>query len=83
MRDSSTYQAILAEGRDEGLARGRDEGELNALRRILRRQGQQKCGPLRSEDETVLNSITDAARLERMIDQASQAADWNELLGTP
>jgi hypothetical protein len=74
MRDSSTYQAILAEGRGEG--------ELNALQRILRRQGQDRFGSLRPEDEKVLNGITVAARLERMIDQAAQVADWNELLGT-
>jgi hypothetical protein len=40
MRDSSVYQGILEEGRGEGLI----QGELSALRRILRRQGEERFG---------------------------------------
>ena len=76
MRDSSVYQMILAEGRAEG----ETMGELNALRRVLLRLGKQRFGPLWPEDEAVLNSITDPARLERMIEYLFQAANWNDLL---
>ncbi len=35
MKESSSYQAILTEGRREGQQQGRQEGELQALRETL------------------------------------------------
>ena len=75
MRDSSLYQGILEEGRSEG--------ELIALRRILRRQGERRFGAPRPEEEAALASIADVARLERMIDRVPSASDWADLLNTP
>jgi hypothetical protein len=83
MRDSSVYQAILAEGRGEERIEGLIQGELAALRRTLKWFGEQRFGAPRAEDETILNSIGDVARLERMIHRSSSATDWTDLLATP
>ena len=79
MRDSSVYQAILAEGRGEGRA----EGALEAMRRIVRRQGEQRFGAPPPETDALLNRIGDRQRLERMTDHILFAADWMDLLNTP
>jgi hypothetical protein len=71
MRDSTTFQAILA----EGLA--------TEARKILLRQASRKFGAPGSEVETALQGIADLERLERMIDRAPEAADWQDLLATP
>jgi hypothetical protein len=75
MRDSSTYQMILDEGRAEG--------RLKTLRETLHRLGRKRFGPPRLEDEAVLNAITDTERLGRMSDRVLDATDWSDLLGTP
>jgi hypothetical protein len=75
MRDSSVYQGILEEGRGEG--------ELAALRRILRRQGERRFGVPRPEDEAALASIADVGRLDRMADRILSATSWADLLNTP
>ncbi len=75
MKESSTYQFILEEGRQEG--------EVRHAQRTLLRQGRQKFGPPVAADEAALLAITDLDRLDRMTDRILQAADWNDLLGTP
>jgi predicted transposase YdaD len=79
MRDSTVYQGILEEGRAEG----RILGELTTLRRTVRRQGEQRFGPLRPEHEAALNEIIDTARLDRLAIRVLIATDWNDLLSTP
>jgi hypothetical protein len=70
MRESSTYQMIL------------DEGRIQTLRDILLRLGKKHVGSPRPEDEAAVKGVTEAGRLERMIDRVETAADWNELLAT-
>lgn len=75
MRESSTYQAILEEGREEG---GREEAQGMILR-----QGQQKFGPPSDAIIAFLKAITDLERLHRMTDQIPLVSSWDEVLATP
>jgi len=58
---SSTYQAILAEGRAQVRAEGRAEG----ARRFLRRQGTRRFGKPDAHIEAALDAIADLERLEQ------------------
>ena len=61
MRESSTYQAILSEGRAE------------EARRIVLRQGRQKFGPPEARISAALHRISDVERLERLADRVLSA----------
>ena len=72
MRESTTYQAILDEGRKE------------EARAILVRLARQL--PLGEPDPTVLTALTainDGARLEAMANRILKATSWQDLLATP
>lgn len=71
IRESSTYQAILAQGRAEGLAEGRAEGRLATLRQILVLLLEQKFGSLVPSLEDTINANTDAAKLQAAILQVA------------
>jgi predicted transposase YdaD len=75
MRESSTYQAILREGRAEG--------ELLAARRLLLRQGRKQFGPPDAGAQAALEAITDMDRLERMSERLLEVTTWPDLLATP
>jgi predicted transposase YdaD len=89
MRESVTYQAIVAEGRAEGLAEGRVEGlaeglakgRLEGARRVLLRLGEKKFHS--APDATVraaVEAINDEERLEQLTDNVLRVASWEELL---
>ena len=71
MRESTTYQATLQEGRAE------------EARRILLRQGGRKFGPPGAEIRTAVEGIADFDRLERLADRVLGASTWGELLKAP
>jgi predicted transposase YdaD len=75
MRESSTYQAILDEGREEGA--------LREARKLLLRMGRRKFGAPEPATEAAVQAITDLDRLERMSDRMFDATSWPELLATP
>jgi hypothetical protein len=75
MKESTTYQYILDEGRAEGQAVG--------ARKILLRQGRQRFGPASAEIERALDAITDLEHLERLADRLWVASNWEDLLQTP
>ena len=79
MRESSTFQATLEEGRVEGRA----EERLRTLGRSIRRMGEKKLGPIPPNAAAVLDAVGDADRLERVLDRVLDAADWADLLATP
>jgi predicted transposase YdaD len=70
MRESSTYQAILAEGAED------------EARRLILRLARRRLGDPDATAEAVLRAITDLDRLERIHDAAVTAANWPELLAT-
>ena len=89
VQESTTYQAILREGRDEGLREGRDEGlregRITGEQQILVRQGTKKFGKPDAAILATIAEIRDLEQLEslgeRILD--SDVNDWNNLLGTP
>lgn len=79
MRDSTTYQAILDEGRAEGEIKGRGE----EAQKLLLRLGRKHLGEVDAAVEAAVRSITDVERLELLIERVSEVASWQDLLQTP
>jgi predicted transposase YdaD len=81
MRESSTYQAILREGRQEGRQEGRVEGE----QKLLIRMGTKRFGKPSAATVAAIEAERDIDRLEnlgeRILDPGIR--DWDELLRTP
>jgi predicted transposase YdaD len=80
MKESSTYQAILREGWEEGLRLGKEEGALGEARKMLLLLGERRFGPPDAQTRAALENIQDRERLEAMIVRHQQAADWQDLL---
>ena len=80
MRESTTYQATLREGREEGL----NEGRVGEAQRLLLRLGGIRFGPPDETTRAAVEAIRDLDRLERMSDRVLDMSihDWNGLLGT-
>ncbi len=80
MRESTTYQAVLREGRDEGRIEGRVAGE----QRLLLHLGTKRFGEPDAAILTAIEAIKDSDRLEalgeRIVDMGIQT--WHELLGS-
>jgi predicted transposase YdaD len=83
MRESSTYQGILQEGRDEGLVKGRVEGRVETLRQSIRDLGEMRFGPIPSSLGVDLDTASDADRLARVMKRLLFANDWEDLMATP
>ena len=71
MRESSTYQAIL------------DEGRVEALQRTLLRLGRIRFGNASQATEQSIQAITDIVRLEQLTERLLLVSSWQELLQTP
>jgi len=83
LSESSTYQAILDEGRkvgrEEGREEGRHEGALFTLRRTLLRMGEAKFGPVDPVTAADIEAISDLDVLERLIRAILRGDSWQEL----
>jgi hypothetical protein len=75
IEESSTYQAILRKGYEQGLHRGRAE----EARRFLLRAGRKKFGEPGISLEAAIRYITDLDRLERLADGVDDASSWQDL----
>ncbi len=75
MRESTSYQMILDEGRDEG--------RVDALQQTLLRLGRKKFGSVPRAVRATLMGITDVPRLEQLTDRLLDVATWQELLAEP
>jgi predicted transposase YdaD len=71
MRDSTTYQAIL------------DEGRAEEVRKLLLRWGRKRLGEPNAAIEAAVQAITDLERLELLAERVHEVASWQELLQTP
>jgi hypothetical protein len=84
LKDSSTYRAILAEGKArgsmKGFARGEAVGSINETQRILLFLGKRNLGEPDEATQIALEAITDRDRLEETIDRLDKATDWADLL---
>ena len=66
MKESATYQAILA-----------DEAK-----RILLRMGGKRFGPADADTRAAIESIVDVDRLEQLTERLLDVSRWDELLAT-
>ncbi len=82
MRESSTYQAILKEGRKEGRKEGSMEGRKQEARRLLLRLGARRFGTPDAGVVTAIEAIDDVDRIESLADRVVDAtADgWDDIL---
>jgi predicted transposase YdaD len=78
MRESTTYQRILTEGRQEG----ENLGRLHEARRIIYLQGSQRFGEPGSASTAALEAIEDVGRLELLVKRILEPDlhDWDDLL---
>jgi predicted transposase YdaD len=75
MKESSTYQAILEEGRTEGA--------VAEARKLVRVFGSRMFGPPDAQTATASERLSDLARLEELCDRLPTVGSWPELFGQP
>jgi hypothetical protein len=71
MEESSTYQAILEQGR------------LRGAHRLLLLQGTERFGPPSAEIRALVDGIKDLDRLDQLSLRILKARSWQELLESP
>ena len=71
MHESDTYLAIL------------DEGQEKATRENILVFGEGKFGPPDDVIKAKFSTVTDLARLKRMVRRAATAQNWQEIVDTP
>ncbi len=76
LKESSTYQAVLAEGRAEGREEGREEG----VRATILRQGNKRFGPPSAMVTATLDALHSLPQLEILSDRLLEVESWDELL---
>jgi predicted transposase YdaD len=79
MKESVTYQAIIEEGREEGVLRGIPKGACHTL--LV--QGTEKFGEPSPEVKERLEAIDDLHRLDQLSLRLLAAESWEELLDLP
>jgi predicted transposase YdaD len=87
MKESVTYQAIVAEGlkkgRAEGVKKGRAEG-ARQLRKVLLSLGEESLGaPAPDWAATALEQIDSLEKLESLAEKLLQVQSWADLLPQP
>lgn len=70
MKESSTYQKILREGKQEG------------MRLSILMMGEQRFGAAMPSQQAILESIVDFERLNRINKRVLSATNWDDLLAT-
>lgn len=75
MKESSTYQAILEEGRQEGF--------VAEAKKVLRLWGDDAFGAPDARMAAAIERINDLAQLEDLLRRVRSATSWQELLGLP
>jgi predicted transposase YdaD len=83
MKESSTYQAIVEEGRAEGIARGKAEGAIAEAKKVLRLQGEQAFGAPDAATLAAIERLNDLERLEDLLKRVRTADGWADLAGRP
>jgi hypothetical protein len=71
MKESVTYQALVAEGRAE------------ALQEILLELGPKPLGPPDAATRTALRAMADPGHLKKLVERLLDVSSWAELLATP
>jgi predicted transposase YdaD len=79
MKESSTYQAILAEGE----ARGEVKGALAEAKKLLRQMGEGHLGRPDAATEAILAGLHDLRHLEDLLRRLGSVTSWQDLLQPP
>ncbi len=79
MKESSTYQAILEEGRVEGEIKGEIKGEINARQSMLLDILHDRFGEVPADVESRIRAVTEAARLQHAILRAIRISTIDDL----
>jgi hypothetical protein len=82
MKQSTTYQSILKEGRQEGRQEGESLGRVHEAQRILLLQGTKRFGEPSKATAAALEEIQDVERLETLGVRILEpdVMNWNDLL---
>ena len=92
MKESSTYQMILAKGRAEGITRGIEKGKAigeaqgkavgkaEKAQRLLLLFGAGRLGKPSAEVERRVRAITEVERLKGMAQRIWKVESWKDLL---
>jgi predicted transposase YdaD len=83
MKESSTYQAILEEGRQEGLVEGRQEGAVAETKKLLRQWGEDTFGTPDAQTAAAIEQLNNLTQLEDLLRRVHSVTSWQELLGPP
>jgi hypothetical protein len=78
MSESSTYDAILREGRAIGRAEAKAEGITKQARRMLLLFGRQHLGPPAPRFEATIEAMTDVEYMEALLGRLLEASNWEE-----
>ena len=81
MKESSTYQAILQEGRAEGRAEGQVEGAVAEAKKLLLLRGDEVFGPPDDRIAALIEQIDDSTQLEELFKRVRTVSSWQELFG--
>lgn len=76
MKESVTYQAILAEGE----AKGKAEGRAEEARRLILRQGTKRFGAPGANVEAAIAGVGSVEQLEQLAERLLEVESWDELL---
>ena len=79
MKESSTYQAILQEGREEGEIKGEIKGELKTRQSTLLDILRDRFGEVPAEVESRIRTVSEAARLQHAILRAIRISSIDDL----
>lgn len=75
MKESSTYQAILEEGRTEG----QTLGAIAEARKLLRLRGEEAFGPADARIIAAIEQLNDLMQLEALFQRVRSVRNWQEL----
>jgi predicted transposase YdaD len=80
LRESTSYQRILNEGREEGRELGREEGRAEGERSFLLRGGTRRFGEPDARMRATIEAITSEQELEKLADRLFEVESWDDLL---
>ncbi len=79
MKESTTYQAILEEGRTEG----QTQGAVAETRKLLRLRGEEVFGPADGRSIAAIERLNDLTQLEELFKRVGSVGSWQEVFGPP
>jgi predicted transposase YdaD len=79
MEESSTYQAIVRKGLQQGLQQGR----IEEAREVVLLQGEARFGPPDDATREAINAMSDLGQLHELLLRLANTASWQELVPRP